>query len=78
MKIYTKKNKAKRHCTICSSENHNRRQCDQEPNEETDFEAEKGTEDDENIVLSDSESTWNGFSDDDKEQSSDGKDMYYF
>lgn len=66
-----KKNKAKKHCTIYDSENHNRQQCDQKPNAKSDFEAEQETEDDENIVFSDIESTWNGFSGNNKEQSSD-------
>lgn len=70
-----KKNKAKKHCTLYGSENHNRQQCDQELNAKSDFEAEQETEDDENIVLSDTESTWNGFSGNDKEQSSDRQGM---
>lgn len=59
---------------LCS-ENHNRQRCDQEPNAESDFKAEQEKEDDENIVFSDTESTWNGFSDDHKEQSFDGQGM---
>ena len=74
-KSVQKKNRAKRHYTICGSENHNRRRCDQEPNAEADFESEQETEDNENIVPSNSESTWNSFSDNNKEQSSDEQDM---
>lgn len=49
-----KKNKAKKNYIICSSENHNRRRYNQEPNEETDFEVKQEIEDDENIIHSDS------------------------
>lgn len=70
--ISTKKNKAKRHCTICGSEKHNRRQCDQEPDAES---CSKPTKENHSrsLLLSDTESTWNGFSDDNEEQSSSHK-----
>lgn len=61
-------NKAKRHCTICGSKKHDRRQCDQEPDAESN--PESVNEDHSNESLSDTESAWNGFSDDDEKQRS--------
>ena len=60
-----KKNKAKRHCTICGSEKHNRRRCDQEPDAELTPKSANENYSDES--LSDMESAWNGFSDDNEE-----------
>ena len=53
----------KRHCTICGSEKHNRRGCDQKPDVKSNPESA-------NESLSDTESTWNGFSNDNEEQQS--------
>lgn len=49
------KQKKKQHCTICGSENHNRRQCDGNPE---DHEASRNSSEE-----NQSETTWNGFSD---------------
>lgn len=65
---HRKKNKAKRHCIICGSENHNRRRCDQEPDAKSN--AKSVNEDHSDESLSDPESAWNGFSDDNEEQNS--------
>lgn len=48
------KKKVKRHCTICGSENHNRRRCDGNPE---DNEASRDSSEE-----NQSETTWNGFS----------------
>ena len=72
-----KRNKAKRHCTICGSENHNRRRCDQEPNADSHSESPEENDNHRSLLHSGTESTWNGFSDDDKEQSSGEQGMKY-
>ncbi len=65
-----KKNKAKRDSTICGSKKQNRRRCDQEPDAESYSESVKENHNNGRLLFPDTESTWNGFSDDDEEQCS--------
>ncbi len=62
-----KKNQTKKHCIICGSEKHNRRWCDQEPNTESCLESAKENHSNRSFLFPDTESTWNGFSDDNEE-----------
>ncbi len=67
------KNKAKRHCTICENEKHNRRRCDQELDAESRSESAKKNHSNASFLFPDTESTWNSFSNDNKEQRSSSK-----
>lgn len=72
-----KKTKTKRHYTICGSENHNCGQYDQEPNANSHSEFLRKNDNHKSFLLLDKESTWNGFSDGNKKQSSVEQDIKY-
>ncbi len=65
-----KKNRTKRHCTICGSKKHNRRKYDQEPDVESCSESAKENHCNRSLLFLDTESIWKGLSDDNEEQRS--------
>ncbi len=56
------------HYTIYGSESHNRRQCNEEPNDYLELESVGEDDDNKSHVLSDTDSTWKGFINDDQEK----------
>ncbi len=71
LKINTKKKKKQKDIiTICESKNYNRWRFDQKLNSDTPVKSQGENNKDRSFLLLGTESNWNGFSEDDKKQSS--------